>query len=129
MLVMTEEEFKSFVQEAVKAAAKEATKETIREEIREEIQEIIREGIRAEKLIQNERLTKEWYTLAECARLKGVSAPYLSKHPDRQPTGGKRGKTICGRKRFHISDVAPWLVADDSGRGAEEIKEKSQRTA
>lgn len=92
MLFMSDKEFRDFIKEIVR--------------------ETVKEIIRSYKLL-DQRLTKEWYCMAECARLKGVSQGYLIDHPEKQPGGGKHFRKICGWKRVHISVVAPWLTQDD----------------
>jgi len=59
------------------------------------------------------RLKQEWYLDAECARLKGISAAYLSLHRWARPRGGKGKKRVAGRMRTHRSAVKEWLDQAD----------------
>lgn len=59
------------------------------------------------------RLSQEWYTASDCARLKGISAAALSQNRWMRPQGGKGTKRIGRRERWHRSAVQEWLVQDD----------------
>jgi hypothetical protein len=59
------------------------------------------------------RLQAEWYTAAECARLKGISQAVLTMNPWMRPLGGKGAKRIARRDRWHRSAVKEWLGQDD----------------
>lgn len=64
-------------------------------------------------LARAERLGQEWYTAAECARLKGVSQAFLTVNRWARPLGGAGAKRISGRPRWHRSVVLEWLGIDD----------------
>ncbi len=83
--------------------------------ILEELQEQQRETIRLlEDLARTERLGQEWYTAADCARLKGISQAFLTVNRWARPLGGAGAKTISGRPRWHRSAVLQWLAQDDA---------------
>ena len=67
---------------------------------------------RVRRIEDNERLPKEWYTLVDCARLKGVSESSLRERW-RQPLGGHGRKQISGMWRWHRDVVVAWLLQDD----------------
>lgn len=67
---------------------------------------------RVRRVEDNERLPKEWYTLVDCARLKGISASALQVKW-RQPLGGHGKRQIAGLWRWHREVVLGWLVQDD----------------
>jgi len=59
------------------------------------------------------RLQAEWYTAADCARLKGISQSVLTMNAWMRPLGGKGAKRIARRDRRHRSVVLEWLGQDD----------------
>ena len=59
------------------------------------------------------KLTKEWYMLPECARLKGLSDQTLRNKPYLKPDCGANVHAIGGRERWHRSVVLLWLDQDD----------------
>ena len=65
------------------------------------------------RIDSDKRLQREWYTLAECARLKGVSDSALRQERCLQPLGGAGRKQIAGWWRWHRDAVAEWLGQDD----------------
>lgn len=67
---------------------------------------------RVRRIEDNERLPKEWYTLVDCARLKGVSESSLRERW-RQPLGGRGRKQISGMWRWHRDVVLAWLLQGD----------------
>jgi hypothetical protein len=81
------------------------------------IKEILREERRAQKLIKEDRLYKEWYTLTECSRLKYGSRGSLDKNKVLRPNE-KYAKIIAGRLRYPRAEVARWLMMSD-----EELKQ------
>lgn len=68
---------------------------------------------RVRNLEDDRRLPKEWYTLVDCARLKGVSESAL-REKWRQPLGGHGRRQIAGLWRWHRADVERWLLQDDA---------------
>lgn len=64
-------------------------------------------------LALDNRLDHEWYTAAECSRLKGISQAYLTVNRWAQPLGGAGRMRIGGRLRWHRSVVKEWLQASD----------------
>jgi hypothetical protein len=83
--------------------------------ILEDLAEAQRETIRLlEDLARTERLGQEWYTAADCARLKGVSHAFLTVNRWARPLGGAGVKKISGRPRWHRNAVKEWLAQDDA---------------
>lgn len=87
------------------------------EQIQEQQERILsnQEGIlaRLERVESHGRLHQEWYTLPECARLKGMSDTYLRNHVALQPLGGIGRQTVNGLEKWHRLVVAEWLGQDD----------------
>jgi hypothetical protein len=59
------------------------------------------------------RLKAEWYTAADCARLKGISQAVLTMNRWMRPQGGNGTHRIARRDRWHRSAVKKWLDQDD----------------
>jgi hypothetical protein len=81
------------------------------------------------------RLKAEWYTAAECARLKGISQAVLTQMPWMKPLGGKGAERIAGRNRWHRSVVIEWLIQPDVellelyGKGADKGRSRESGMA
>jgi hypothetical protein len=56
---------------------------------------------------------REWWTVPQMAKKKGVSPSWLQHNPWAQPEGGSTKKLIAGHMRCHWSVVSPWLVQSD----------------
>jgi hypothetical protein len=75
---------------------------------------------RIERLLRREGLLRQaWYTLAECAREKGVSKSYLEHSTWAQPLGGNGRQLVGGRYKWPRKVVREWLRQDD-----DELREK-----
>lgn len=80
----------------------------------EEIRELLLDTRRQVAAIAiDTRLAAEWYTAADCARLKGISHAVLTTNRWMLPLGGEGWKWIARRKRWPRSAVSEWLAQDD----------------
>jgi hypothetical protein len=80
------------------------------EELLEQQKQIMRQ---LADLAVDTRLTAEWYTAADCARLKGISHATLTCNRWMRPMGGKGTRKIARRERWHRAAVREWLAQDD----------------
>ncbi len=62
---------------------------------------------------EDKRLHQEWYTLPQCAALKGISQSSLREHTWLRPLGGRGRHQIAGWHRWPRDVVAAWLHQDD----------------
>lgn len=67
---------------------------------------------RVHRLEDRELMEKAWYTLVDCAALKGVSVSVLRERW-RQPLGGAGRREVGGKWRWHRDVVQAWLLQDD----------------
>lgn len=80
------------------------------EELLEQQRQIMRQMA---DIASDTRLKQEWYTVAELARLKGISHAVLTTNRWLCPLGGQGWKRIARRKRFHRSVAKQWLQQSD----------------
>jgi hypothetical protein len=80
------------------------------EELLENQKELMR---RMADIALDKRLQQEWYTAADCARLKGISHAVLTGNAWMRPLGGTGWKWIARRRRWHRSAALEWLAQDD----------------
>ncbi len=69
---------------------------------------------RMERLLRREGLLRQaWFTIAECAREKGVSKSYLEHNPWAQPLGGNDRQMVGGRYKWPRKAIWTWLRQTD----------------
>lgn len=57
---------------------------------------------------------KAFFSLRECADLKGVNYKTMNNHPHLKPVNGTGYRKVGGRKLYDRQTVIDWLFLDDS---------------